>query len=465
MEHKCQISKDVQAAFELDFVSLFAHFMELAMEDELRAHGHFMKLSEQIRRDHKNIYNRLKSIQEDADFVSEISTLFPHYGLVADTPFDPEANERCGSWYIEPQQGRKHVSAYFKSTDGHTGQWKFNLRRMNLQLIDVIADTGGCIIVDSTRRGKRLPDALSKTIPIWCAVINRAINIRGLSPEHWDAQLHTLPSIISSSEHSQIAALIDEFALNFLRTGVDVEEIYHKLKKPLRPLWFTPQSSFLDSPDYSDSPFLPVICLSASQFVEGGSQARNGYMYVQGSGDDEEAWSMGLTAPMFWRHHEELLSSDAATCEQLAPQIASSNKDFSEQDAAKTQSYSYVGTSKIAIGSWKSSEPPLCWDHFDIVVNCTDQDIPENNHEKYRGRYLQLKIPSGKKGQHILFEYIPTAIDFCKEPILSGKSVLVHCTEGKDRAVGIALALLVQFYDTHGSLRKDAVKSSDAGRK
>lgn len=172
--------------------------------------------------------------------------------------------------------------------------------------------------MDSTRRGKRLPDALSKTIPIWCAVINRAISIRGLSPEHWDAQLHTLPSIISSSEHSQIAALIDEFALNFLvcsnatyfqlsssntiryisltifeqRTGVDVEEIYHKLKKPLRPLWFTPQSSFLDIPDYSDSPFLPVICLSASQFVEGGSQARNGYMYVQGSGDDEEAWSM-----------------------------------------------------------------------------------------------------------------------------------------------------------------------------
>lgn len=55
MEHKCQISKDVQAAFEFDIVSLFAHFMQLAMEDELRAHGHFMKLSEQIRRDHKNM--------------------------------------------------------------------------------------------------------------------------------------------------------------------------------------------------------------------------------------------------------------------------------------------------------------------------------------------------------------------------------------------------------------------------
>ena len=32
-----------------------------------------------------------------------------------------------------------------------------------------------CIIVDSTRRGKSMPDALSKTVPIWCAVINRLL--------------------------------------------------------------------------------------------------------------------------------------------------------------------------------------------------------------------------------------------------------------------------------------------------
>jgi tRNA A64-2'-O-ribosylphosphate transferase len=30
------------------------------------------------------------------------------------------------------------------------------------------------VLVDSTRRGKRMPDALSKTVPIWCAVINLA---------------------------------------------------------------------------------------------------------------------------------------------------------------------------------------------------------------------------------------------------------------------------------------------------
>lgn len=36
-------------------------------------------------------------------------------------------------------------------------------------------ERGGCIIVDSTRRGKRFPDSMSKTIPIWCCVLNRAI--------------------------------------------------------------------------------------------------------------------------------------------------------------------------------------------------------------------------------------------------------------------------------------------------
>ena len=35
---------------------------------------------------------------------------------------------------------------------------------------------GGCIIVDSTRRGKRFPDSMSKTIPIWTCVLNRSIS-------------------------------------------------------------------------------------------------------------------------------------------------------------------------------------------------------------------------------------------------------------------------------------------------
>ena len=38
-----------------------------------------------------------------------------------------------------------------------------------------VGQRGGCIIVDSTRKGKRFPDSMSKTIPIWTCVLNRAI--------------------------------------------------------------------------------------------------------------------------------------------------------------------------------------------------------------------------------------------------------------------------------------------------
>lgn len=38
-----------------------------------------------------------------------------------------------------------------------------------------VGQRGGCIIVDSTRKGKRFPDSMSKTIPIWTCVLNRAV--------------------------------------------------------------------------------------------------------------------------------------------------------------------------------------------------------------------------------------------------------------------------------------------------
>jgi tRNA A64-2'-O-ribosylphosphate transferase len=71
------------------------------------------------------------------------------------------------------------------------------------------------IIVDSTRSGKRLPDALSKTIPIWCAVINRASVARGTASNQlqtWDMGLHTPPGAVSAQEHAQIEARLDHWA-------------------------------------------------------------------------------------------------------------------------------------------------------------------------------------------------------------------------------------------------------------
>ena len=74
------------------------------------------------------------------------------------------------------------------------------------------------ILVDSTRAGKRIPDALSKTVPIWCAVINRAIPLRHPeksryhSPGNWDTTLFTPPACVSRQEHLQIAMRLDIWA-------------------------------------------------------------------------------------------------------------------------------------------------------------------------------------------------------------------------------------------------------------
>ncbi len=177
--------------------------------------------------------------------------------------------------------------------------WDFNIRRNNLHLLPVIAQHKGCMIVDSTRKGKRIPDALSKTIPIWCCTVNRAVYIYRQQKNQpciqWDTQFHSLPSAVSRSEHAQIEARLDMFVQRLLNSGVDMESVSNNVVKPLRPIWYTPQSYHAvmeSSPDFEDVDFYPVVCLSASEAVETGCQSRPGYLYVQGSGDDQEAWAM-----------------------------------------------------------------------------------------------------------------------------------------------------------------------------
>jgi Rit1 N-terminal domain len=69
------------------------------------------------------------------------------------------------------------------------------------------------MLVDSTRAGKRIPDALSKTVPIWCAVVNRAIARRfsGSLTSDWDNALYTPPGAVSGQEHHQIEDHLDDW--------------------------------------------------------------------------------------------------------------------------------------------------------------------------------------------------------------------------------------------------------------
>ncbi|RHZ80565.1 hypothetical protein Glove_134g83 [Diversispora epigaea] len=451
----------------------------------------FHHYTEQIRKDSKNIYNRLKSIYEDSKFISEISNLLPYLPVIA--------NERCGNWYIDQKLCAQ--SAYFKSTDGHIGNWDFNIRRLNAHLLDIIIKYNGCIIVDSTRRGKRLPDSLSKTVPIWCCTINLAIkeyrdSLKKVEFEfeesiEWDTEFHSLSSVISNSEHSQISSLIPQFAQKLINSDFDLNSLSNKLKKPLRPLWFTPSSNLYNLPDYTSMSFYPVICLSASKMVanseEKGMERRDGFLYIQGSADDHEMWSMSLTSSQFWKYQKEILdTNDPIECEKKVKEIVTrektnNNNNYKIEEIITNDSFvdtfNFIGNSNIAIGNYKSAFPSKCWSNFDYIINCTPESPPlpptssstypyynhnndkdnNNNDDNYDNKYLQLSIPEGKKGQNKLFSSIPIALGFVKKPLEEKKRILIHCKVGIDRSVGICLAILINYFDDEGNFIKEGI--------
>jgi tRNA A64-2'-O-ribosylphosphate transferase len=99
-----------------------------------QANHNFSKTLGELKRHTLSIQNRLQSVLEDAAFVQRVSSAYGRPLI---------ANERCGSWYIDPNI--KDGSAYFKSTDGHTGVWSFSTRRLNIHLLEEIGKNDGFV--------------------------------------------------------------------------------------------------------------------------------------------------------------------------------------------------------------------------------------------------------------------------------------------------------------------------------
>lgn len=110
--------------------------------------------------------------------------------------------------------GFQYASKQLASCGHHWTTWRVSHVIEPLLILFILCVSYSCIIVDSTRRGKRIPDSLSKTIPIWCSTFNRAIAKHRSLP--WDTSFHSLPTAVSRSEHAQIEARIDEFAQRLL---------------------------------------------------------------------------------------------------------------------------------------------------------------------------------------------------------------------------------------------------------
>ncbi|KAK9619903.1 tRNA A64-2'-O-ribosylphosphate transferase [Aspergillus fumigatus] len=378
-----------------------------------------------LRRSALSISNRLRSIESDAAFVAEVAE---HYSLPL------VANERCGSWYISPDI--KAGSAYFKSTDGHTGQWDFSFRRLNLQILPLARQHGGCIIVDSTRRGKLMPDALSKTVPIWCAVMNRA-----LFPS--DAAYHAVqlpPNYLGASEESQIERRIDGFVKSLKDLKLDLDDLRQQLGKPIRVAWanrsyFYP-TDLHKKPDYN----LFVLC-SASKRVHGAEVSEGGY--IQGAGDDSEGWAQGLTPPVFWAHKAILLKTPEEDLPELVEELVKEHRD---QDTAE-QATLVAPTRNLYISQTNASINDCGL--YDLVIDCNGRPEASEGDPKR----LNLGCRLSKLGSRDLRQELDKVRAFVSSQLATdpSRSLLVTCETGKDLSAGALLAIMCLFYNDDGS--------------
>ncbi|KAG0637505.1 tRNA A64-2'-O-ribosylphosphate transferase [Tuber brumale] len=384
-------------------------------------------LKNSLRTQTRSLRNRLASITTDSQFVLRATAA---YAL----PLIP--NARAGDWYVAPEHRGSNTSAYFKSTDGHPGQWGFSLRRLNLHVLERAGRCGGVVLVDSTRRGKRFPDALSRTVPLWIAVVNWRLFGREFG------ELYVSENMVSESERAQMERLVPEFVKRFLELGVDFSTYKKTIIKPLRPIWVCPESTLpVSPPEFKE--FTPIILLTASKTMRGEGMEGE---YIQGAGDDHEGWATesGLTPTLFWHHHTKIMSTpeqDLLGAIKNLPPLPDNMLDGSKITRIAPTNISIAPTSAIPALALTPT--------FDHII-CTSPS-PLTPVEGIRPMSSHYPIPNNPPGAKLLIKLLPEITSSIANP---AGNILITCDSGEHVSACVALALLCMYYDDEGEFRK-----------
>lgn len=416
--------------------------MDPHQEDLLLLKQSFKDVSKELRKSSRSVKNRLHSILLDSDWVKDVHQSYGSRPLIP--------NERCGIWYVEPSLIKE--TAYFKSTDGHTTQWSFSTRRLNFHLLDIMLEHNGIIIVDSTRRGKTMPDALSKTIPIWCAVLNYVMYGDGDETKWFFPPLN----IISESEAASIIKLIPEFAQNLMNLKlISKDELVAKFKgKYIRPMWIYPGMSLPEeSPVFQD--FIPVINCVASFRADDGSRQMNGFTYVQGAADDHELWAEKLNPQLFWENVDVLkdLSLSDEGLLNIIDTLQVKNHGASSLEGVVQL------TGSLSIGKVVDDIKPEDIKVYDTVILFSPKfSFPYEDPKKSLVHY---PFACDKKGSNELRKNIIPISKFINQD----GHLLALCETGTDLSTGIALMTLCTKYNlqwesvlTQPLVTKDVIK-------
>ena len=327
------------------------------------------------------------------------------------------ANLRCGEWYLPSHSafrggcglpggrgvhlpegpagvlwgapslsgGEQSPNVYFKSADSHYGKWQFSAVRLNLQLLQPYLQQqagegeGGqqqqqqqrvlSVIVDATQQGKRFPDALAKTVPIWCLVVNEALyysHDASSSQEGSEAEAEAsralyferaralLPPSVPDSEVNSISLLLPSFVELFKKQlALSGFGEARRLARPLRPVWVScadeaeaeealgsiarrcvqrcgratsnttaapTTNAVTNGAPSADVDTIVLMCASGDTTKV---RPRAGWFYVTGGADDHETWGRGLTPNVFWDNVGAILHPNGPTAPMPADVIIS----------------------------------------------------------------------------------------------------------------------------------------------
>jgi len=299
-----------------------------------------------------------------------------------------------------------------------------------------------------------MPDALSKTIPIWCSVLNRFLFPN--EPKFQD--LYSPPQVVSQSEHAQITALLPSFVAALQALNIAPADLRPHISKPLRPVWVTPDSNLKQTSNIFED-FHPVVCCTVSRRVVGGELSEGGY--IQGAGDDTENWAHGLSPRVYWENREVLLSAPEAELpdliERLVAHAATAGSPGGQMKCLKPTSCLFVTP---ITGLLVNGMPS---DAFTIVLH---PKITGESAWQISSTRVDVGLGPHKLGSRNLRNALPLIVDFLRtalaprktemgQELVMQKHIVIACENGKDLSIGVALAILCLFFDDTGSLLRD----------
>lgn len=301
-----------------------------------------------------------------------------------------------------------------------------------------------------------MPDALSTTVPVWCAVLNRV-----LLPRHPLSQELFLPPSLPRTTHAQIAALLPGFVASLETLALTLPR---GLSKPLRPLWITQDSVLPDDGEglngggaiFDD--YRPVVCCTASRRVAGSEMEEGGY--IQGAGDDTENWAHGLTPTVFWDHVNVLLEAAEAELPALIKRLV-------EEAQAKQAVAGSKAHARLAPGIYACPLSSAAGPDGESGDECHIQLLPVASPKEswVRGpRLMQVGLGNSKAGSRNLRLALPDICAFARRYFGDRadtdreRKIVVSCDSGKDFSVGAALALSCLFLDDAGAVRDDGAQ-------